>query len=111
MSVIQEARPGDEIVIIESFNASPEGQGFSWETSRKFRIGQRVRLVRFFQDQHYKNIPGLGWTIVFEAADGGQYAATQTYFVTGDCWQNMKRFFARRLTRDAKHVARRGSAR
>ena len=100
MSVIQEAQPGDEIVIIATFNASPEGEGFSWNTSRRFRIGERVRMARFFQDPHNRDIPGLGWNVVFDTADGKRYAATQTYFVTDERWQNMKRFFARRLMRD-----------
>lgn len=100
MSVIQETQAGDEIVVIQEFNASPEGEGFSWDTSRKFRVGERVRLVRFFQDPRTRDIPGLGWTVSVEAADGKRYAATQTHFVTEECWQKMKRFFARRLMRD-----------
>lgn len=100
MSVIQEAQAGDEIIIIQEFNASPEGQGFSWDTSRRFRVGERVRMARFFQDPHVRDIPGLGWTVVFETADGTRYAATQTHFVTEDCWHTMKRFFARCLMRD-----------
>jgi hypothetical protein len=100
MSVIQEAQAGDELVTIEEFNASPHGESFSWETSRRFRIGERVRYVSFFQDQHFMNHPGLGWMVVFSAADGKRYAAMQTYFVTADCWEGLKRFFAKRLLRD-----------
>jgi hypothetical protein len=100
MSVLQEAQAGDDIIVIQEFHASPEGESFSWDTSRKFRVGQHVRFVRFFQDEHLKDLPGLGWTIVFDAADGKLYAATQTLFVTQDCWASMKRFFARRLMRD-----------
>jgi hypothetical protein len=79
MSVIQEAQAGDDIIVIEQFHASPEGQGFSWEMSRRFRIGETVRMTRFFQDLHAREIPGLGWTVVFEAEDGKRYAATQTF--------------------------------
>jgi hypothetical protein len=100
MSVIQETQAGDEMVIIEGFSASPEGEGFSWETSREFAVGERVHMVRYFLDAHYKEVPGLGWTVVFDAANGKRYAATQTYFVTEAAWRNMKRFFARRLMRD-----------
>jgi hypothetical protein len=104
MSVLQESRPGDKIVIIQHFNASPEGEQFAWATSRRFRVGEEARFVRFFQDQHHMKHPGLGWTVVFDAADGKRYAATQTYFVTDDCWRNIKRFFARRLMRDPKRT-------
>jgi hypothetical protein len=100
MSVIQETQPGDEIVVIQEFNASPEGEGFAWGTSRRFRVGEHVRLVRFFQDPRTRDIPGLGWTVTVDAIDGKRYAATQTHFVTEECWRKMKRFFARRLMRD-----------
>jgi hypothetical protein len=102
MSVLQEAQPDDEIVIIQQFNTSPDGEGFSWQTSRRFGVGEQVRFVHFRQDAHYKDHPGLGWTVVFDTADGKRYAATQTYFVTEEWWQNLKRFFARRLMRDPK---------
>lgn len=102
MSVILESQAGDELIILEEFHASPEGMPFSWETSRRFTIGERVRYVSFFQDQHFKDHPGLGWMVLFEGADGKRYAATQTYFVTEECWQGLKRFFAKRLLRDPK---------
>jgi hypothetical protein len=102
MSVIQESQPGDEIIVIESFHASPEGQNFSWENSRHLRVGEGVRYLGFLQDSSHKDHPGLGWMVRFEAADGKQYVATQTYFVTEDCWQGLKKFFARRLLRDPK---------
>ena len=41
-----------------------------------------------------------GWMVVFETADGKRYAATQTYFVTTECWKTIKQFFARRLLRE-----------
>jgi hypothetical protein len=61
-----------------------------------------VRFLGFVQDQYYKDHPGLGWTIRFEAADRKRYAATQTYFVTEECWQGLKKFFARRLLHEPK---------
>ncbi len=100
MSVIQQAQAGDEIIVIQEFNVSPEGGQFAWATSRKFRVGERVRLVGFFQDPYSKDLPGLGWTVTLEAANSRRYAATQSYFVTEECWLSMKRFFARRLMRD-----------
>jgi hypothetical protein len=102
MSVILESQAGDELITIEAFHASPEGEPFSWENSRRFRVGERVRYLGFVQDQYYKDHPGLGWTIRFEAADGKPFAAAQTYFVTEECWQGLKRFFARRLFHEPK---------
>jgi hypothetical protein len=102
MSVIQESEAGGEIVILEEFHASPEGEPFSWDTSRQFRIGERVRYVRFFQDQHYRDHPGLGWNVVFDTSDGKRYVATQSYFVTEECWQRLKKFFAKRLMKEPR---------
>jgi hypothetical protein len=102
MSVIVESQAGDELIVIEAFHASPEGEGFSWETSRHFRIGERVCYLGFLQDQYYKDLPGLGWMVRFEAADSKQYVAAQSYFVTEECWQGLKKFFARRLLHEPK---------
>jgi hypothetical protein len=102
MSVILESQAGDELITIQEFQASPEGEPFSWESCHRFRVGDRVSYVGFAQDQHYKDHPGLGWMVRFDAVDGKRYAATQTYFVTGNCWQGLKKFFARRLFRDPK---------
>jgi hypothetical protein len=102
MSVILESQAGDELIVIQAFHASPEGEGFSWETSRHFRVSERVRYLGFLQDQHHKDHPGLGWMVRFAAADGKQYIATQTYFVTEECWQGLKKFFARRLLHEPK---------
>src|SRR4051812_10497996 len=99
MSAILDSQAGDELICIESFSASPEGTPFSWETSRTFRIGERVLYVDFFRDQHFQDHPS-GWMIRFDAADGRRYAATQTYFVTEECWKGLKGFFARRLLRE-----------
>jgi hypothetical protein len=92
MSVLQKSRSGDRIAIIQRFNASPKGQPFAWATSRRFRVGEEARFVRVFQDQRQMRHPCLGWTVGFDAADGKRYAATQNYYVTDDCWRNLKRF-------------------
>jgi hypothetical protein len=102
MSAIQETQPGDDLFILQEFHASPEGEPFAWATSRRFRVGERVRMVRFFQDSHYKDHPGLGWTVVFDAANGKRYTATDSYFVNEECWQGLKKFFARRLLREPR---------
>src|SRR5437899_1376970 len=43
MSVILECQPGDEFVCIQEFHCSPDGEAFSWDTSRRFRVGERLR--------------------------------------------------------------------
>jgi hypothetical protein len=102
MSVIHDSQAGDELITIEAFSSSPDGTPFSWDTCHTFRVGERVRYVGFRQDEHYKNHPGLGWTVLFDAADEKRYAATQTYFVTEECWKGLKKFFARRLLREPR---------
>jgi hypothetical protein len=101
MSVILECQPGDEFVCIQEFHASPDGQGFSWNTARKFRVGERLEYVSYRKQPGPCDHPSE-WHVVFEANDGNRYAATQTYFVTEECWQNLKKFFAKRLLRDPK---------
>jgi hypothetical protein len=102
MSVINESQPGDELVCIQEFSASPDGEPFAWETSRTFRVGERIRYVSFRQSQKLKDNP-VGWMVLFEGGDGKSYAATQTNFVTDECWQGLKKFFARRVLREPNH--------
>jgi len=94
MSVILESLPGDEIICIGEFLASPHGQSFSWETSRKFQIGERVRFAAWYEDKHAPDNP-VCWMVLFDAADGKRYAATQTYFVLPECWEGLRKHFAR----------------
>jgi hypothetical protein len=101
MNVILESQSGDALICIQEFLATPEGVPFSSKKSHTFRIGERVRYVSFRQNEHLKDSPA-GWQAIFEAADGKRYAATQTYFVTEECWQGLKKFFARRLLREPK---------
>jgi hypothetical protein len=101
MSVLLECQPGNEFVCIQAFHASPEGEGFSWDTCRHFRVGERLRYLGCKQDPRLADRPN-GWLVVFEAADGRHYAATQTYFVTEECWQRIKKVLARRLLREPR---------
>src|SRR5438132_8676634 len=101
MSVIIESQAGDELVCIEQFSATAQGVPFSWDTCHTFRVGERIRYVSSYRDEHFKDHP-VGWMVVFDAEDGGRYAATQTYFVTEECWQGLKKFFARRLLREPR---------
>lgn len=104
MSVISDSQPGDEFVCIGSFHACPEGEDFSWQNSREFRIGERIRYADFFRDSNLSDNP-VCWMVRFIAADGRRYAATQTYFVTVESWDRLKRHFARRLLREPKRLA------
>lgn len=102
MSVILESQHGDELICIERFSAPLEGKRACREAWRTFRIGERVRYQGFFQSDNRNDKP-VSWMVRFDAADGQRYAATQTYFVTTECWEGLKRFFARRLLKDPKH--------
>src|SRR5205085_3857527 len=92
MSVILECQPGDALVCIQEFHASPEGEGFAWATSRQFQVGERLRYLGSQQDPHFRDRPN-GWQVRFEAGDGKHYAATQTYFVTEECWRGIEAVF------------------
>ena len=92
MSVILECQPGDPFVCIGEFHACPQGERFSLDASRKFRIGERLRYVSFFQDSNRPDSP-VCWMVVFDAADGKRYAATQTLFVTEECWHGLEQYF------------------
>ena len=58
MSVILESQAGDELVCIEEFSACPDGEAFSWEASRTFRVGERVRYGQFRLNQNLRDNPG-----------------------------------------------------
>src|SRR5262245_42003441 len=105
MSVINDCEPGDLFFCIGEFHASPDGQGFSWDTSRNFRIGERLRYVGFRQNPSSKDRP-TGWFVIFETADKKKYAATQTYFVTAEEWLGLKKYFTRRLLHEPKKKRR-----
>ena len=101
MSVIQESQAGDELICIESFFVSPKGMMPSWETARKFHIGERVRYVDFCHDRGPEYDHPTDWMVDFDAADGQRYSATHIYFVTVECWEGLKKYFAKGLMREA----------
>ncbi len=72
----------------------PGGEPFSWDTCRSFRVGEQVAYVNWYRDEHFRDHP-VGWMVVFDAADHKRYAATQSYFVTEECWKGLKRFFTK----------------
>ena len=89
MSVILECQPGIRFFVSESSMHAGRRKRFSLAASRTFRIGERLRYVSFRQDPNLKDHPA-GWLVVFKTSDGQQYAATQTYFVTTECWHGIK---------------------
>ncbi len=101
MNVILESQRGDELICTQEFSACPEGMRFSSERSHTFFIGERVRYHSFRQNQDLKDSPA-GWMVLFDANDGKRYAATQTYFVTEECWNGLKKLFAKQLLRESK---------
>lgn len=101
MNVILESQQGDELVCIQEFSATPEGTAFSWEKCHTFRVGERVSYFSSKQNRNLKDSPS-GWMVLFDAADGKRYSATQTYFVTEECWEGLKNFFANRLLHEPR---------
>jgi hypothetical protein len=61
-------------------------------------IGSEGLLAVWPKDRYHPT----EWMVLFDASDGERYSATQTYFVTMDCWRGLKRFFARRLLKDPR---------
>ncbi len=106
MSAILETEPGEELVCIEPFSALPDGTLPGTKARRSFRIGERVRYVGYYQDNRLKDNPA-GWMVRFEPTGSrgrGRYSATQTYFVTTDCWEAVKRHFAKALINEPREV-------
>ena len=95
MSVLIECQPGDTFFCLQEFHASPDGEGFSWDTCRRFRVGEKLRFV-FGREKDDTLKRPTNWHVVFDAADRKRYAATQTYFVTAECWERLKGHFTRR---------------
>jgi hypothetical protein len=111
MSAIMETEPGGEMVCILRFSARPRGlddQPIPGER-RSFQVGERVRYVNFFYKKTPEDNP-TGYMAVFEPLDPedkNRYAASDTYFVTLDCWEDLGRYFART---NAKGIKRRSVA-
>jgi len=101
MSVILESQPGHELICIESFSGTPQGTAPSWDSSREFRVGERVRFVGSALDANLADSPA-GWMVIFDAADGLRYSACQSNFVGEECWRGLKRYFAKRLLKEPR---------
>jgi len=114
LSAITETEPGAEIVCILEFSAQPrDPDGHPVPGPRReFHVGDRVRYL----SSYYKNSPEdnpTGHMAVFgplDHEDQKHYAATQNYFVTVDCWEGLKRHFARVRTKlDGRDMKDRGA--
>jgi hypothetical protein len=101
MSAITETEPGGEMVCIQLFSARPRDAAAAPIPGprREFRVGERVRFLA----SYYKNTPRdnpTGYMAVFEPLDqrdGNRYAATQDYFMSLDCWEVLRKYFASTL--------------
>jgi hypothetical protein len=96
MSAILECHPGDEVLLIQAFLASPEGVEFSMRTCRRFVVGERVRYLGYQRQPEREGRPD-GWMVRFEAADGKRYATSHTHVVTEECWHGLETFFREHL--------------
>jgi hypothetical protein len=97
MSAITETEPGGEMVCIVDFEARPRNDANqpTTGTRRGFSTGEHVRYIRQFFVERPKDNP-VGHMAVFEAldpADKNHYAATQAYFVSLECWENLRSYF------------------
>ena len=100
MGVISESQAGDELICIVSFSVSPKGTVRSWDTAREFRVGERIRYVGFRHERGPEYDHPTDWMVDFDAADGQRYSATHIYFVTVECWEGLKKHFARQLLKE-----------
>ena len=99
MSAITETEPGREMVCILEYSAPRNAAGDPSPGDRRvFRVGERVRLVSSFDKRTPEDNP-TGAMAVFEPLGGGEtlYSATGSYFVTVDCWEGLRSYFAKSL--------------
>ena len=105
MSVITECRPGDQFVCIQEFSACPMDEPFSWTRSKRFQVGERLRFVEHRRNSRLRE-HSEAHMVVFDARDGNRYSATQTYFVTDDCWRGIVREVTRKSRKSPKGLAK-----
>lgn len=107
MSAIMETEPGDVMVVAVEFYAPPQDRRDAPRNNcRRFRVGERVRFVSYFRDENLKDHP-YGWMAVIEPidpADRNQYVATDASFVTCECWNGLRKYFARALLKRLRRV-------
>ncbi len=110
MSAITETEPGGEMVCILDFSARPrdlDNQPIAGKL-RHFHIGERVRYRGFFFKSTPEDNPS-GYMAVFEPIDQedeNRYAAVQTYFVTLDCWEGLRKHFTKRGSKEKAGTSR-----
>jgi hypothetical protein len=101
MSAIAETEPGGEMVCILDFEARPRDindQPIAGKR-RAFTTGEHVRYIRHFFVAKPEDNP-IGYMAIFrsmDAKDDNLYGARHDYFVSLDCWENLKEHFARNL--------------
>src|SRR5436309_733059 len=78
MSVIPETQPGTEIICIEAFLASPDGEELLLNNSRRFQVGERVRYLGARQHPDSRERPE-GWLVRFEVGNDMRCVAKYVY--------------------------------
>ncbi len=106
MSAVTETERGGELVCILEFSARPRDAGRNPIPGerRVFHVGERVRLLDSFDRRTPEDNP-IGPMAVFEPweADGNLYEATASYFLTTDCWEGLRDYFAQSLLVTIEH--------
>lgn len=88
MSVINESRENDPIIIISDFVACEYGTRFDWEYAREFKIGDIVYYVDYFRNMNNTQ-EYLQWCVKFRTEDGKIYSAIQLFFLCEYEWENI----------------------
>jgi hypothetical protein len=102
MSAITETEPGGEMVCIVDFEARPrddDNQPVAGKR-RRFTTGEHVRYLRQFFVSKPEDNP-IGYMAIFEPLDPNdktQFGATQDCFVSLECWENLRAYFASHMT-------------
>jgi hypothetical protein len=97
MSAITETEPGGDMVCIVEFEARPRNATNEPVAGkrRRFSTGEHVRYIRQFFVNTPEDNP-IGYMAIFEPLDPNdrtEYGATQVYFVSLECWENLRAYF------------------
>ena len=98
MGAISEAEPCGEMVCIVGFEARPRDDNNQPVAGkrRSFSTGEHVRYLRQFFVNTPEDNP-IGHMAIFEPLDPNdknRYGTTQDYFVSLECWENLRSYFA-----------------
>ncbi len=86
MSVITEAKFGDQIVIVGMFTAKENGRRFDCGASDFFGAGQVVKYLGVVT-YNYERQGDKPWLVQFMTSEGKTYAANHLFFMSEAEWQ------------------------